>query len=129
MPITPQELLEHAEVLHNNSTSEADYRTTISKSYYAMYHSVLAILDNEPPAVSGQGVHASLISYLDSQDAKDCEQHDPKVLKSLSYILAQYKSKRVLADYKLRELVSEAHAIETLNAAKNLKAKCDALIA
>ncbi|PMJ92843.1 hypothetical protein [Vibrio sp. 10N.261.55.A7] len=127
MPITPQELVDHADKILNDSSSEVAYRTAVSKSYYAMYHSVLDILENKPPQYNGQGVHASLISYLASHDVKTSETHDANTLKSLSYILAQYKSKRALADYQLLDTVTEAHAIESLNAAKKLKSRCDSL--
>ncbi|MET2897033.1 hypothetical protein ABXV22_01760 [Vibrio rotiferianus] len=94
-----------------------------------MYHSVLSILDNKPPRCSGEGVHASLISYLESYDVKSCERHSPTSLKALAFVLAQYKDKRVVADYKLDLTVTKEQAEDIANAATRLKDKCDSLMA
>lgn len=128
MPVTTDDLVQHSQSLLSAASNESEYRTVVSKSYYAMYHSVLSILDNQPPRYSGAGVHASLISYLDSYDVKTCERHNTLSLKALAFVLAQYKDKRVVADYKLDLTVTQEQATEIANAASRLKDKCDGLM-
>lgn len=129
MPVTTDELIEHTHSLLNSSSNEAEYRNVVSKGYYGMYHSVLSILDNAPPSVIGQGVHASLISYLKSHDVRHSERHNQMSLKALAMVLSQYKDKRVVADYKLESTVTKEHAEDIANAATRLKKKCDGLAA
>ncbi|HEQ3533769.1 TPA: hypothetical protein VGS95_002085 [Vibrio parahaemolyticus] len=129
MPVTTDELVQHSQSLLNTASNEPEYRNVVSKSYYAMYHSVLSILENQPPRYGGEGVHASLISYLESYDVKTCERHNPMSLKALAIVLAQYKDKRVIADYKLDLTVTKEQAEDIANAAARLKGKCDILMA
>ncbi|WP_342609235.1 hypothetical protein [Vibrio tritonius] len=127
MPIAAKDLVEHANLLLSNSSCEVEYRNVVSKSYYAMYHSVLSILNNKPPRYDKQGVHASLISYLQSHDIKSLEQYEPTKLKALSFMLSQYKDKRVAADYCLDLTVTKDQALEIATAAIRFKDKCDSL--
>lgn len=129
MPITADELIEHTYSLLNSASNEAEYRNVVSKGYYGMYHSVLSILDNAPPSVIGQGVHASLISYLKSHDVRHSERHPHRSLRALATVLAAYKEKRVIADYTLEATVDKEHAEDMAKAATRLKQKCDGLLA
>ncbi len=128
MPVTTNDLVQHSQSLFSTASNESEYRSVVSKSYYAMYHSVLSILDNQPPRCNGEGVHASLISYLQSYDVKTCERHNHMSLKALAMVLAQYKDKRVIADYKLDLTVTKDQANDIVNAVTRLKDKCDSLM-
>lgn len=106
MASKPEDFLETAKrILESENCSEADQRSAISRSYYAMYHKVLSILDNEPWTYDGKGCHASLITYLEKDSANE-ESIDHRQLRRLSYQLKQSRDNRVIADYELGKEVS-----------------------
>ncbi|MDH6024956.1 hypothetical protein [Vibrio splendidus] len=106
MATKPEDFLHTAKNLINSENkTEADERSAISRSYYAMYHKVLSILDNEPWTYGGKGCHASLITYLE-KDAANEESIDHRQLKRLSYQLKQSRDNRVIADYELQKIIS-----------------------
>ncbi|OOQ70149.1 hypothetical protein C1S86_11310 [Vibrio parahaemolyticus] len=107
MPARPEDFLQTAkQLIESDNSTEADQRSAISRSYYAMYHKVLSILDKEPWSYSGQGCHASLITYLQN-DAANEESIDHRQLKRLSYQLRQSRDNRVIADYELEKEISQ----------------------
>ncbi|RSD31970.1 HEPN domain-containing protein [Vibrio pectenicida] len=106
MVAKPEDFLETAKrIIESENCSEADQRSAISRSYYAMYHKVLSILDKEPWTYSGRGCHASLITYLEKDSANE-ESIEQSQLRRLSYLLKQSRDSRVLSDYKLEKEVS-----------------------
>ncbi|CAK2094318.1 conserved hypothetical protein [Vibrio crassostreae] len=125
MAVSPSDILTCTENQLNQATTESEYRNIVSRSYYSMYHSALTILAHEPPSYGGQGVHSSLISYLQSNDVKTSEVHSPSTLKALSYMLQQYKAQRVIADYYLTQNITKDNASDSVNTAKRFKQKCD----
>jgi len=91
MAIEAVDWLSHAKQLLSLS-SEPAYRDVISRSYYATYHRCLPLADGLDPTTEG-GVHKQLSSQLTgSFDRK---------LQSLGYMLKQFRSARVNADYFL----------------------------
>ena len=123
MPVQGSDFLNFAINIHSTASTEIEFRNVMSRSYYTMYHSALEILDNAPPSYVGQGSHASLSTYLESND----ETYDSRSLIALSYMLKQYKAKRCIADYVLSENVTKEQATESLNAAKRFTQKCNEL--
>lgn len=128
MSVTGSDFLTFVTDIQSTASTEIEFRNIMSRSYYSMYHSALEILKEEPPTYAGQGSHASLSTYLESNDVKTLEKHDPRSLKALSYILKQYKAKRCIADYELHETITQANATESLEAAKKFNAKCADLL-
>ncbi|HHR5867638.1 TPA: hypothetical protein ACS70L_002885 [Providencia alcalifaciens] len=100
MSIDSRELLVVAQkcALFND---EAGYRTSISKSYYAVYHTVCDILENGP-TTSHQGV----IDYLQGDAQRGSEKYQPTPLKALSFILTNMKGQRKIADYYLNNTMN-----------------------
>ncbi|MFL7009303.1 HEPN domain-containing protein [Enterovibrio norvegicus] len=128
MPIDAKEFLDAAETLAKSSNTEAYARTSISRSYYCMYHKVLSILDSKPMSYDGKGCHASLIDYL-ANGTRGIEKHDARELRKLSYMLRQEKDTRVAADYKLDMELTPAHAEQSLKTAKRCFDMCESLVA
>lgn len=127
MSSSPEDILNTAGKIIESSNSESEVRASISRSYYSMYHKVLSILDNVPIQYEKKGVHASLITYLQT-DAQHDEKHNFMSLKSLAYMLRQQKDSRVTADYDLSVLLELEHAEAGINTANRCFTKCDELI-
>lgn len=106
--------------------SEIGYRNCISRSYYSMYHSVLAILENDIPHYSDGGVHASLLKYLEFSGS--CEPHCSRQLRVLSYILKSARDMRCKADYDIEsDQISKPSAEDAITRANRVIAMCDTL--
>lgn len=93
--------------------SESGFRTSISKSYYAVYHSVCELLQNGPSA-SHQGV----IDYLQGDAQRGSEKYSPKELKALSFVLSNLKGQRKIADYYLNDNVEKDKASVAIRTAE-----------
>ncbi|CAH8187764.1 conserved hypothetical protein [Vibrio aestuarianus] len=126
MPVNPEDFLSESQNLLTNATSEIQYRSAVSRSYYAMYHKVLSILDQAPRSYPKMGDHSSLIEYLKS-DAEMDESLPFMKLKGLSYMLRQERLKRNEADYDLNDTVSKSDADASLATAVRCVARCDEL--
>lgn len=129
MACNPESLLLLAKSLQgSDASSEIHQRCSISRSYYAMYHKVLAILDCEPRNYPNKGNHGSLIHYLKTDAAYD-ESIDFKELKKLSYMLKQERDHRNLVDYELGVTVTQEQALRSIATAERCVDQCDALCA
>ncbi|EHH1259593.1 TPA: HEPN domain-containing protein [Vibrio alginolyticus] len=126
MSVKPEDFLQESKSIFSNASTEIQYRCAISRSYYAMYHKVLSILDQPPRSYPRLGDHASLIEYLKS-DAELDESLPFNKLKGLSYMLRQERAKRNEADYDLEDNVSKEEAAESIATAKRCVARCDEL--
>lgn len=126
MPVNPEDFLNESQNLLTDATSEIQYRIVISRSYYAMYHKVLSILDQAPRNYPRMGDHASLIEYLKT-DAEMDESLPFIKLKGLSYMLRQERLKRNDADYDLEDTISKSDADESIATAVRCVARCDEL--
>ncbi|MCU8062503.1 HEPN domain-containing protein [Shewanella sp. SM55] len=108
--------------------TEIGYRNCVSRSYYSMYHAVLAILKNEVPFDNGGGVHFKLIKYL--ENAGKSEPHCAKKLKKLAYFLKISKDQRCKADYEIdRNHIAKSSAEDAISRASRVMAMCDELAA
>lgn len=106
--------------------TEMGYRNCISRSYYSMYHSVLAILKNDIPHYTQGGVHSNLIKYLEFSGST--EPHCSHKLKVIAYILKAAKDVRCMADYDLKctEITKET-AEDAITRANRVIDMCDKL--
>ena len=107
------------ELIDSNQESEAKLRTSIGRSYYAMYLFVRHIyvqLHKEDAyieeAVQEIG-HQRFIEMLKSDDNND--------IKSLSHWLHTLKLDRVKADYYIKEKITLSSAKGSYNKAERLK--------
>lgn len=106
--------------------TEIGYRNCISRAYYSMYHSVLAILENDIPHYTDGGVHASLIKYLEFSGS--CEVHCSKQLRVISYILKSAKDIRCKADYDIEsEHIAKPSAEDAITRANRIIEMCKIL--
>lgn len=104
MAINPEDLLDLAKSLHGQAKeSEAYRRSAISRYYYAMYHKVHSILEQEPLDYN-KGCHENLIKYLKNEAQHD-EPHDFRILVRLAESLRQERDRRNNADYQLDESI------------------------
>lgn len=107
--------------------SEIGFRNCVSRSYYAMYHEVLSILNEEIPKYQGMGVHSCLLAYL--EDRQSGEPYDKNKLSQLSYILRAQRDKRHDADYELDKTgIDSAVAENSMAAYKKISGICGDLL-
>ena len=128
MAIKPEEFLTTAkELLRSDKKTESDQRTAISRSYYAMYHKVLSILENGPLIYAGTGYHAGLITYL--ENSASLELIEQRQLQRLAYQLKHCRSHRVLADYGIQEGISSKIVNDSITTAERCLQLADQLAA
>ena len=120
MSITAAELLEFAGKLHGQEVlDEAVHRTVIGKAYYAAYHDSvcwhMALSSPGSLTVNGSnGIHSQLFQRL----SNPTESTVRVASKKRGYALRALHEKRVSADYKLDETVSQSNASQALADAK-----------
>lgn len=114
MSSTPGELLGCAQAIAADASTEASFRSAISRAYYASFHAATDFHNALPKPGSNagaSGAHEILIKqlYYPGVDAAD-----PNYAKSKTFgkLLNQLKIFRVVADYKLDQLV-EKHQMDT----------------
>jgi uncharacterized protein (UPF0332 family) len=113
-------------VEHKALDSEIGYRNCVSRAYYSMYHSVLAILKGKIPHFATGGVHHRLIEYL--VDRNNDESHDSTKLRQLSYILKHARDLRHNADYEIDSSdITQLTAEDALNQANRVMSICEQL--
>lgn len=118
MACKPEDILNIAIEL-GESSNEAKIRTSIGRSYYAVYHSCLLDLgiDDTSSWVGGSGgTHKKLSQkYFHSGN---------NAAKGISFILDNMKFKRHIADYELNSnKLSRTDAEASINSAKRLLEK------
>lgn len=124
MAVQAEEFLSVAKTFHANNPSEIEVRCVISRSYYAMYHKALSVLDKTPREYNSKGCHASLIKYLKDDVVFDEPDKDARTLRRISYILEQERANRVRADYHLGETLTIENAGDSISAADRCIALC-----
>ncbi|GHC58588.1 hypothetical protein GCM10010096_34650 [Alcaligenes pakistanensis] len=122
MSVTPREILGLSERLCASHECEATLRASVSRAYYAAYHTAedfhhsLDLPGAEPP--ERRGMHATLIYQLGNPRITDTElKKDSKIH---SYILKTLKLARVEADYNLSAKVTLTAAQTQIESAKRL---------
>lgn len=111
MTIAYQDILQTAHTILATGSTEADFRASIGRSYYAAYHccvkfhSTLATPGIAAPSGSG-GEHENLIHRL----IKPTDVSKKQVSLQVGYILRGMKFARHDADYKLAKTFSRQQA-------------------
>ncbi len=109
-------------------SGEARRRATISRAYYAAYHRCrewARSLPRSPESGShAHGVHERLIDRL-ANPPPSCSRERRRIARQLAAQLAALKARRVAADYKLRQSISEDDMRMQQSEAKELFACCD----
>lgn len=91
------------------SGSETDFRSAISRAYYALYHETCDILTCCPPTT-----HEGVVQYLTTDARRKSEPYEFLSLVQLGAVLKQQKTKRKRADYQLGETVLESESISSV---------------
>ena len=123
MPVRGVDFLEVAQICSQLDT-EIGYRNTVARSYYAMYHQVIELLEVLPYPKEGVGCHSSLIQYL--QNPSPDEKCDRTALKRLAMMLKAAKTNRVKADYRLdSHIFNKCLSDDSMAGAKRLFDLCE----
>jgi hypothetical protein len=109
-------------------SAEARRRATISRAYYAAYHRCREWARSLPfssePVVKAHGMHEQLIDRL-ANPPPSCSRERRRVARQLAAQLSALKARRVAADYKLRQYISEDEMRMQQSEAQELFACCD----
>lgn len=125
MPVSASDFFESAKQSFEIQ-DEIGFRNCISRSYYAMYHEVLSILNEDIPKYAGMGMHSCLLAYL--EDRQSPEPYDKNKLSQLSFILRVQRDNRHDADYELdSETIDDVIAENTLAAYRKIAGICSEL--
>ena len=122
MSIKPRDLRLAAERQAAQAITEVDRRSVISRAYYAAYHRCRRWERQLPypsPVATGGGTHASLIARLQAPDAR-CGDEVRAKAQALSALLRGARTRRVLADYQLREEVDAQAVLDQLDATRQV---------
>lgn len=131
MPVTPRELLSHAESLHERSTgTELEERTIISRGYYATHHACKEIADTftlPQPQAGVYGSHAKLYSQLTSCCSVHHSEH--MTIKRIGYMAnGSLKPYRVWADYEIEASSRKGACADALAKSAFILQKVDELL-
>lgn len=125
MATTCSDILGLAEKLAKGN-EEVDFRSGISRSYYAAYHHVCGWESRLPSVGSSSGlaggVHQQLINRLNNP-APECSTEQKKTSRVLSAMMTHAKTKRHTADYLLDVPVAIHEAEQSVENARVILAK------
>jgi len=118
MAIVPADFISTAQRLTTGS-EESDYRSAISRAYYSTYHYCDALKNHLPQrTVSGSsGVHEILVARFEQCD-KGYEYSSEA--RKIGYLLAQLRTARVKADYRLKDTIRKKLAESNILTAQRL---------
>ncbi|POU03536.1 hypothetical protein C3369_06850 [Escherichia sp. ESNIH1] len=115
MPVKHTSFLELAKESLDGQGREIDFRSSISKSYYCMYHSASRLTngktgktDSNGNAFTG-GVHKRFYSYL-MDNAADYNGLDKDLTAKVGIMLKQSHALRISADYHLEHNITKPTA-------------------
>ncbi len=117
MPVNENNFL-NSTINSFNSGSEIDYRNAISRSYYAVYHKSLSLLDSLPNFNSSH--HAGLINYLSTSECAKHEGYNESTLKEISRLLKVMRKARNDADYNLDSVITKNTSIGQFSCCRQL---------
>jgi hypothetical protein len=125
MSITCSDLIALANRLATGK-DEVDFRSGISRGYYAAYHHLCAWESQLPvPGSSlgpGGGSHQQLVNRLNNP-APECSPEQKKLSRMLSAMINHAKTKRHAADYDLSETIDQQSAIQSVTEAQRILSK------
>ncbi len=122
MSSKPKDLLACAEAIAASAACEANYRSAISRAYYAGYHAAYGFHDALPvpgSANGASGMHEILVQQLYHPGIKPAVAEYSKSL-ALAKLLNQAKVLRTHSDYKLNLDITAAQMGLALTASKSL---------
>jgi len=138
MPIHCTDLRAHSEELARDGASEVEIRTSISRAYYACFHSLMPFVLRLPAsAQNSQGnrlSHHEMTSRISEwKIAEVCpELADKKVIKAqIQKALDTARMSRVIADYRLADDVTLSEAkmqIERVRLIMRMVAQIDEML-
>jgi uncharacterized protein (UPF0332 family) len=119
-----------AESMHQAASAEIDFRNSVSRAYYAAFHSCLPIGDKLPGfADEIGGEHARLISKLEGKAVCAKTRNQDMSIRSVGYLLRQVRQLRVEADYKLDAHVDSRLSATAVQQAKQIVEKSESILA
>ena len=125
MTITCSDLIALANRL-TAGTDEVEFRSGISRGYYAAYHHLCAWERHLPAPGSNLGPaggsHQQLINRLNNP-APECSPEQRKLSRTLSAMINHAKTKRHAADYELSETIDQQSAIQSVTQAQQILSK------
>lgn len=95
--------------------NESGFRSAISRSYYSVYHCILANLNYFEP-LKDKPVHRALTDYLTHPNENECL--TKKQFNKIKNDLILLKKSRVKSDYYLNEVVTKEDAKEQIKSAE-----------
>lgn len=102
MPVSASDFVSQAECL-KNSDLEIDWRTSISRSYYAVYHQAVELARGQGFKATPPSVHGQLFGFLE-------EKHPTKT--SIVRRMRIMRKNRNNADYEMNETISKHNAYQ-----------------
>lgn len=106
-----------------HGSTEAEYRASVSRSYYAAYHHAATWEKHLPLPGSDAGhrggTHQQLVNRL-THPSSQCSQQQKKDSLKLGYMLQDMKTKRHTADYDLNASVDQCTALDVSKASQGV---------
>lgn len=122
MSVTAEDFLALA-VRLISAASEAEWRSGVSRGYYACFHlaseASASFPDNAHFDIKG-GVHARLIDKFHTYQSSSTP--ESKKARQIAYVLADLRKRRVKADYKISLNFSQDEAKTAIEMARQLQA-------
>lgn len=122
MTVSHKDLISFAETLAKGTT-EVEYRSAVSRAYYAAYHETVvwaASLPTVGVSKPGSGMHKAHIDALTSPTVTGATALRSR---SLGYMLNALKARRTKADYHLTETVDIHEAANAVAEAETIMTK------
>lgn len=98
MPVTSDQILDTARLCLSEEI-ESGYRSAISRSYYSMLHESMSSLTALPHFTHEH--HKNTVGYMSTPSECKGEPYPTQTLKSLGFVLRQWRDSRNEADYDL----------------------------
>ncbi|ENZ7725855.1 hypothetical protein [Klebsiella aerogenes] len=116
MPVTSNQILDTA-CLCLTENIESGFRSAISRAYYSMLHESIGSLTALPHFTHDH--HKNTVGYMSTPSECKSEPFPPQKLKSLAFVLRQWRDARNEADYDLVGVtVSKDMGQDAIEAAK-----------
>lgn len=121
MSITEDDLLSYAKSLATQGANECQLRASMSRSYYAAFHSLLPLVEQLPPSAKSKGKEVTHVEVTE----RLVEWNVGAVCSALSgyrdvkaraqRAMDTARAKRVIADYRLTHEISHSDAMAQIN--------------
>jgi uncharacterized protein (UPF0332 family) len=124
MPCQPSQILSVASKLKETGTIEADYRSAVSRAYYACFHEVsitYAQFDIFPNQET-QSIHAATVRMVAEHSKKSLPGRTAS--SEMAKLLERMRRNRVQSDYRIEEEVSNNDANDAIVRAEKIFALC-----